>query len=140
MSKRIPSKIYYLISTGEVILITSEMQGSVESTTKEQDISIYTQLQNYTVNEINYIELPYGTLSSTFKNVKSYSVVNKKLNLVYYTQEELDAIQQEQEAQQAIQDRINIISEYLNLDNNSIDVLENAIIEYETSLITNGVD
>jgi Fe-S cluster assembly iron-binding protein IscA len=36
-------------------------------------------------------------------------------------------------------DRINTISDYANIDNNAIAVLENAIIDYETNLIMNGV-
>lgn len=38
-----------------------------------------------------------------------------------------------------IKDRINTIYNYMDLDNNSIDNLENAIIQYETNLITGGM-
>lgn len=139
---KICAKIYYLVSTGEILFITSECQGCVSTTTKEQDMNIYQQLQGYTVSEINYIELTYGTLTSIFKNVKSYKVnpTTKKLEITYYTQDELDIMQKEQETEQTILDRISTISEYANLDNNLIDTLENAIIEYETTLITSGVN
>lgn len=137
---KIKAKIYYEKASGNVIYVTSEMLCNMATTTKEQDIKTYPELLNKNIDEIEFIELEYGTLVTTFKNVKSYSIVNKKLNLVYYTQEELDEIQQEQEVKQAILDRITNISDYASLDNNSIDILENAIIEYETNLIINEVN
>ena len=87
---KVCSKIYYEISTGNVLIITAESQGDIENTTKEQDISIYPQLKDKTIDEINYIELEYGTLISTFNNVKSYSVnlETEKLEVTYYTQVE----------------------------------------------------
>ena len=138
---QICAKVYFLISTGEILMTTSEMKGSVIKTTKEQDISTYFQLSGKTSDEVDYIELEYGTLSSKFTNIKSYSVnlETKTLDCIYYTQEELDAQAQTIANEEAISNRINIISDYASLDNNSIDVLENAIIEYETNLITGGV-
>ncbi|AQS06151.1 hypothetical protein [Clostridium beijerinckii] len=41
--------------------------------------------------------------------------------------------------QQTIRGRVNTITAYASLDNNSVDSLENAIIEYETNLITGGI-
>lgn len=91
---QICAKVYYLIATGEVLVITSECQGYVKVTTKTQDITIYPQLQNKTVNEIDYIELEYGILAITFKNAKSFivNITTKQLEVTYYTQAELDAM------------------------------------------------
>ncbi|MFW2501752.1 hypothetical protein [Clostridium diolis] len=143
---KVPAKIYFLISNGEVLAVTGEMQWAPSVTTKEEDMEVYPQLQGKNIDDIDYVELEYGTLASTFINIKSYSVdvSTKKLNCFYYTQEELDAIKLEQEVQQAgkqlIQDRINLISDYANLDTNSITELENSIIEYEQNKIMNGVE
>lgn len=41
---RIKSKVYYEISTGIVLNITSECEGPVENTTKEQDINLLLQV------------------------------------------------------------------------------------------------
>lgn len=141
---QICAKIYYLISTGEVLAITSEMQGTVGSTTKEQDMEVYPQLKDKNPDEIDFIELEYGTLATTFTNVKSYSVdvQNKKLNLVYYTQEEIDV--QKKQYEQRVQDtqetnsRISAISNYASQNVISIDDLENAIIQLELTKIQNG--
>ncbi|AQR93523.1 hypothetical protein [Clostridium saccharoperbutylacetonicum] len=141
---KIQAKVYYAASTGQVLLVTSEMQGSVEKTTKEQDVEIYPQLKDKKVEEIDFIELEYGTLTSTFNNIKSYSidVVNKKILSVYYTQEELDAIKfqqnKEMAEQQAIMDRTSTITNYIQDNTSIMDNVEDIILESEKNKILNG--
>lgn len=86
------SKVYYLIISGQILLVTSEMSGSIQETTKEQDMTIYPELKDKNISEVDFIELEYGTLASTLKNIKSYSVnlSTKTLDCVYLTQEEID--------------------------------------------------
>ncbi|MBA8980496.1 hypothetical protein [Clostridium saccharobutylicum] len=74
MNYYIGAKIYYDIKTGDVLTITSEMQGNVEETTKEQDMEIYQELTGRNINDVDFIELQYGTLASIFTNAKSYKV------------------------------------------------------------------
>lgn len=137
----IKSKIYYLILTGEILIITSEVQGSVESTTKEQDMEIYEQLKSHTIDEVDFIELEYGTLASAFINAKSYKINlgTKQLEVIYYTQEELLNQKKQQEEQINLTNRINLISQYSNLDNSSIVDLENYILQREKDRIIGGV-
>lgn len=135
------AKVYYELSTGNVITITSEMTGEVEVFTKEQDFSRYPQLQNQNINDVDFVELEYGTLENTFKNLKSYTInlKTKALECIYYTLEELNTQLQEELQTNIIQERINTISEYASVDNNSIELLENAVIEYEMNLIMGGM-
>ncbi|OOM69663.1 hypothetical protein [Clostridium sp. BL-8] len=93
---QIKSKVYYNVVSGQVLLITSEMEGSCEETTKEQDMLVYPELVGKDSSTIDYIELPYGSIIQTFNLAKSYTidVKTKKLNVIYYTQDELTAIQQ----------------------------------------------
>lgn len=139
---QICSKVYYLIATGEILLVTEERQGDVIETTKEQDIQVYSSLNGKSVDDIDFIELEYGTLSSTFtSNVKSYSVdvANKKLNIVKYTQEELNDIQQQDEEDKSLNNRVSDISTYLNnSDETTILNIENSILEIEKNKIING--
>ncbi|MDR3598117.1 hypothetical protein [Clostridium sp.] len=139
---QICAKVYYLITTGEVLFSTAEIEGYVPDTTKEQYIEAYPQLQGKTTDEIDFIELPYGTLVSTFTpNVKSMSVdvTNKTLNIVNYTQDELNAMQQQAQQTQTINNRISDISNYLNLQgDSSISNVENAIIQNQMTDIENG--
>jgi hypothetical protein len=48
---KICAKIYYLISTGEVLTITSEMQGSVQLSTKKQDMEVCPQLKDKSIDD-----------------------------------------------------------------------------------------
>jgi hypothetical protein len=139
---QIKAKIYYLISTGEVLAITSECQGCVEPSTKEQDMEIYPQLKDKNVNEIDYIELTYGSLTSTFNNVKSYSVniETKTLDCIYYTQEELDVQKNKLTESQIIRDRITTILNYTNLDETIISDMEEFILLREKNRIIGGGD
>ena len=135
------ARIYYLISTGAILVITSECQGCVEKTTKEQDMAIYEQLKDKTVDEIDFIELEYGTLASTFNNVKSYSInlETKTLDVVYLMQEELQVTQTQEQEIQDLNSRISDISTYLTEQNNqSISDIEDYILQSEQNKILNG--
>lgn len=137
---QVKSKIYYDIISGEILTITSECEGCVEPTTKEQDIEIYYQLKNKNIEEIDYIELEYGTLAITFSNAKSYNVnlETKQLEVNYYTQEELDQIQQQNEKNSELNSRVSDVSTYLSNNATTIDDVEDLIIQSEQNKIING--
>ncbi|AGX43268.1 hypothetical protein [Clostridium saccharobutylicum] len=141
MNYYIGAKIYYDIKTGDVLTITSEMQGNVEETTKEQDMEIYQELTGRNINDVDFIELQYGTLASIFTNAKSYKVnlETKKLEIEYLTQEEIDKRNTEYAKQakneQALNDSISNISEYLNQNSNNISDIENYILQKEQNKI-----
>lgn len=139
--RQIPAKIYYLISSGEVLFITSEMEGCIEGITKEEDMQIYPQLKDKNIAEVDYIELEYGTLAATFTNSKSYSInlETRKLEVIYYTQEELNAIQQQTQEYQDLNSRVSDISTYLSSsDEATIADIENSILEIELNKTING--
>lgn len=137
----VKAKVYYLISTGEVLTITPECQGSVEPTTKEQDMNLYEQLKTYNIDEVDFTELEYGTLANTFTNAKSYSInlETKKLEVAYYTQEELEEMKQKYEQQtqevQSLNSKISDISEYLNQNTATIADIEDYILQKEQNKI-----
>lgn len=137
----IPAKVYYKKSTGEVLVITPEMENTVKTLTKEEEMNTYQQLKNVNVTDIDYIEIPYGTLVTTFTNAKSYSVnlVTKKLDVIYYTQDELNAIEQQNQDVQDLNSRVSDITSYLsNSDETTISDIENSILEIEKNKIING--
>lgn len=141
---QIQAKIYYEITTGQVLVITSEIQGYVVKTTKEQDIQTYSQLKDKKIDEIDWIELEYGTLTQTFNNIKAYSidVDNKKFIGVYYTQEELDDIRNKKDKeiteQQVVLDRTSTITSYMQDNPSTMDNIEDIILESEKNKILNG--
>lgn len=130
----ISSKVYYEITTGQVLLVTSELCGNVRGTDKIEDMTIHEELKDKNIDEVNYIELPYGELNAIFKNAKSYSVnlENNQLEVQYYTQEKIDLQQQEQEV---IIDRTATINQYLQLNQNDeiLSQIEDLIIQEEFS-------
>lgn len=108
----IKSKIYYNKLTGDVITITGELSGSVIVTTKEEDLKNH--LENILIDDVELIELEYGTFAETFLNAKSYhvNVESKELKVIYYTQEELDEMSKPSTDDQH-QNAVNTISQYL---------------------------
>lgn len=72
-------RIYYLKENGNIILDTGEAEGWVNKTTVEQDFKIYTELQKYTKDSVDCIELQFGEFKTEFSECTSYKVdVNKK--------------------------------------------------------------
>ena len=83
----------------------------------------YKELQNFSINEVDFIELQYGTVAKLFRNSKSYKInlETKSLDVIYYTQEELNAMQQQnQEAQDLNSSISNIESSILEIEENKI--------------------
>lgn len=91
---QIKSKVYYEIATGNVLTITSESEGGVIEKNKNDDMTECEQLKSYNENEVDYIELEYGTSLITCNNAKSFNVdlATKKLQVEYLTQSEIDEI------------------------------------------------
>lgn len=63
---KIGRKIYYEISTGDVILITPEKFSGI-ATTKEQDFAMYEALSCRVPESVGVVELEYGQYSSDFQ-------------------------------------------------------------------------
>jgi hypothetical protein len=131
----IKAKIYYLISNGKSILITDECQRMEKPTTKEEDIEIYSILKEYLYDEIDFIELEYGTLASIFTNLlKSHSInlETKTLDCVYYTQEELAELNITSDNTNNIVDANILVSQVETLQDSVIDLkYENLLLKGE---------
>lgn len=69
---RIGRRIYYEIVNGNVIIDTGERQGSVRSTTVEQDIEVYTALSERNRETFDYIEFEYGQYAQDFAESNGY--------------------------------------------------------------------
>lgn len=138
---QISPKIYYYVKTGEILVITNEFQSEekIELTTKEEDIEIYSQLKSRSIDEIDYIDLEYGTLATILKNVKSYKVnlETKKLEVNYYTKDELAEIQKQIEN---LNNRTLGITEYIQTqDEKTLSDFEDYILEQEKNKILGGI-
>lgn len=70
---QIGSKIYYLISNGNVILNTGDMMGCVVETSFDEDYNNYTDLSKYAKESIGCIKLEYGELGKLLADHKANS-------------------------------------------------------------------
>lgn len=71
---KIGRKIYFEITTGNIIVDTGERQGSVKPTTPEQDILSYKALSERVIGSFAYIELPFGQYAQDFAESNGYRV------------------------------------------------------------------
>jgi hypothetical protein len=71
---RIGRKIYYDKTSGNVLVVISEMVIFSEDTTIEQDIQNYTILTGRTRSSFDVIQLPFGELVDEFAKATSYRV------------------------------------------------------------------
>ena len=130
---QVQSKVYYEVATGNILVTTCECEGHVIQRSKEEDIKVYPELQGKESDAVDYIEIEYGTSSK----IKSYSVnlKTKALDIVYFTEEEILAMQQPIQPtvsdEQILQDRIANVSEYLESNNLSISDIEDYILQKE---------
>lgn len=67
-------RIYYELSTGNVIVDTGERSGDVIETTETQDFALYTALQPYQQSAVGVLQLSYGEDATYFQQSYSYSV------------------------------------------------------------------
>lgn len=70
---QIGSKIYYLISNGNVILNTGDMMGCVVETSIDEDYKNYTDLNKYAKDSIGCLKLEYGELGKLLEEHKANS-------------------------------------------------------------------
>ena len=71
--KQIGSKIYYLISNGNVILESGDMIGCVVETSFDEDYNNYTDLSKYAKDSIDCLKLEYGELGKLLEEHKANS-------------------------------------------------------------------
>lgn len=70
----VASRVYYELSTGNVILRTSERSGYVVDTTVEQDFESYTELASRVPSTVGMLQLTYGQYQDDFNRTPDYRV------------------------------------------------------------------
>ena len=71
---KIGRRIFFDITTGNVILEKGEMQGFVIKTTINQDIDVFKELSERNRDTFDYIELEYGQYAQDFAECNGYRV------------------------------------------------------------------
>ncbi|MEK4085597.1 hypothetical protein [Psychrobacillus sp. FSL K6-1415] len=88
-------KIYYEISTGNVIVDTGDRQGGVVATTIEQDYESYIALSERNPSTVGVLELEFGQYAQDFAESSSYRVnpTTKEVEFSYPNPDETEAPQ-----------------------------------------------
>ena len=80
---QIGRKLYYELTTGDVIVDTGERQGSVIETTTVQDFVSYSALAERVPSTVGCLQLEYGEFASDFAECNGYRVVDGELEFSY---------------------------------------------------------
>lgn len=81
---QIGRRIYYDLSTGNVVQDLGERQGSVYVTTVEEDFNTFPSLIGLPIESVGIIELTYGERYNEFLNMGSYHVDPATETLIIY--------------------------------------------------------
>lgn len=71
---KIGKRIYYDLSTGNIVLEVCEREGWVIPTTIEQDITVYNELSERNRETFDYVELEFGEYAQDFMECNGYRV------------------------------------------------------------------
>ena len=108
MIRKIGTKIYYCLLTGNVIKIIGDTQGYVRETSFDEDIEIYTELKERDKNSIGLLNFEYGEYLKLSKNSTGVMVNLETKELIFTYEElpsepveptEIDKLKEEQEQQ-----------------------------------------
>lgn len=108
--KKIGTKIYYCLLTGNVIKIIGDMQGYVKETTFDEDIEIYTELKERDKDSIGSLQFNYGEYPKLSQGSTGV-MVNLETKELIFSYEELPTPPQEPTEIEIIQEKISILQE-----------------------------
>ncbi len=77
------SRVYYLKENGNVVFKTGQAEGWVIEIKPEQDWEIYTELQKYTKESLDFIQLQYDEFKTEFAECTSFHVDVAKKEIVF---------------------------------------------------------
>lgn len=77
------SRVYYLKENGNVVFKTGQAEGWVTEITPTQDWEIYTELQKYTKESLDFIQLQYDEFKTEFAECTGYYVDVAKKEIVF---------------------------------------------------------
>lgn len=77
------SRVYYLKENGNVVFKTGQAEGWVTEITPEQDWEFYAELQKYTKESLDYIQLKYDEFKTEFAECTGYNVDVAKKEIVF---------------------------------------------------------
>ena len=110
MIRKIGTKIYYCLLTGNIVKIIGDMQGYVKETTFDEDIEIYTELKERDKDSIGLLQFKYGEYPKLSQGATGVMVDLETKELIF-SYEELPTPPQEPTEIEMIQEKIFILEE-----------------------------
>ena len=121
MMKQIGTKIYYCLSTGNVIKIIGDCQGYVKETTFDEDYEIYTELKERDKSSIGLLTFKYGEYPKLSQSSTGV-MVNLETKELIFSYDKLPQEPQKPTELEIIQEKIDILE------------AENKILKQELSI------
>lgn len=125
----IQRKIYFDISTGNVIIDTGERSGDVVDTSTEQDFAIYAELSIRVPETVGMVSVPFGSESEKFAKYL-FHIDPATLEIVW----DLTSDQRHnQEVQKTLEDKLLDMENQNNLlrqSNEALDGTVNGLIDF----------
>ena len=112
MIKQLGAKVYYCLSTGNVIKIIGDMQGYIKETTFNEDIEIYNELKERDKSSIGLLQFEYGEYFELSKKSTGVMVDLETKELIF-SYEELPQESQEPTEIEIMQEKINQLEKEL---------------------------
>ena len=81
--KKIGTKVYYCLVTGNIIKTIGDMQGYVKETTFDEDIEIYAELKEREKDAIGLLTFEYGEYPKLSKNATGVMVDLETKELIF---------------------------------------------------------
>ncbi|WP_440249428.1 hypothetical protein, partial [Dialister succinatiphilus] len=106
--KKIGTKIYYCLLTGNVIKIIGDMQGYVKETTFDKDYEIYSELKEREKSSIGLLQFEYGEYPKLSQGSTGV-MVNLETKELIFSYEELPTPPQEPTEIELIKEKISIL-------------------------------
>ena len=128
MIRKIGTKIYYCLLTGNVIKIIGDMQGCIRETSFDEDIEIYTELKERDINTVGLLQFSYGEYPKLSKDSTGV-MVNLETKELIFSYEELPTPPQEPTEIEIMQEKISQLEEKINKLQNSINEMNLAILK-----------
>ena len=94
--KQIGTKIYYCLTSGNVVKIIGDMQGYVKETTFDEDYEIYSELKEREKSSIGLLTFEYGEYPKLSKGSTGV-MVNLETKELIFSYEEFPTLPQEPE-------------------------------------------
>ena len=108
LNKKIGTKIYYCLLTGNVIKIIGDMQGCVKETTFNEDYEIYSELKERDKDTIGLLIFEYGEYPKLSQSSTGV-IVNLETKELIFSYDELPQEPIEPTEIEIMQDKISIL-------------------------------